>query len=499
MNKVISLILLTIFVSLSSHAKQEINWPDSLSTPIFKAFLTAYNANDPEVLSEFSKKYYPEKKAKNKVIYWRKVFSEYGKLSAFKVADAKFRGLPAIWLNGEKSKSWIKMVIMTNKDGSKIKNAGIFRGMRPVGVLPPYQAMSAKNMPEYLSNYLTELVNEDLFSGSVLVAKGNNILFQQAYGYSDKKNKQKNTISTAFGLASTTKNFTAVAIAQLVEQGKLKYTDTLSQHINEYPKDIAEQVTIHHLLTHTSGLEFDDYDPFYYESKKAKNIEQLLAIQLKYIEHMNDERRKDFKVLNRFDYTNDGFILLGAIIERVSGLSYAQYIEKNIFNLANMKQSIADNNKLTTYKNKAIGYSHSNEDMRFELGGRKAVTGSAVIDIIMPAGGTYASTGDLYKYFKALNQGKLLSQDTFSLMQKKHAVKGEMLTEQNNIYYGYGLFLTEHGKAKSIGHNGVDWGVGSRFEYYPEQDIYVIVLSNYGGIAGSNVADHIKDLIEPND
>jgi CubicO group peptidase (beta-lactamase class C family) len=137
--------------------------------------------------------------------------------------------------------------------------------------------------------------------------------------------------------------------------------------------------------------------------------------------------------------------------------------------------------------------------MEFQLGERHEVSGSAVCDIIMPAGGIHASVEDLYRYFKAINQHKIINKKTKEIIFKKHTTKISSESTQTHIHYGYGIMTNQNGKAISIGHNGVDYGVGSRFEYYPEQDIYVIVLSNYGGMAGGIVADHLRDLIEPND
>jgi len=137
--------------------------------------------------------------------------------------------------------------------------------------------------------------------------------------------------------------------------------------------------------------------------------------------------------------------------------------------------------------------------MEFQLGGRKEVIGSAVCNIIMPAGGIHSSVKDLYRYFKAINQHKIVNSQTQALLFKKHTTKFSSDAAQTHIHYGYGFMLSQNGAAYSVGHGGVDYGVGSRFDYYPAQDIYVIVLSNYGGMAGSNVADHIRDIIEPND
>ena len=492
--------IILLFVSLTTvvTAQNNFKWPEHEVTPAFVEFLEAYNSNNFDSLSLFTDKYYPKDKSNQEAIYWTKIHSEYGKLEPFKVADEKFRGLPAIWFQGTDTKSWAKIVLMLNDDNTQIANGGVFKSMRPVGPLPPYEAMREEDMEKYLNEYIDNLSEQDLFSGAVLVARGDKIIFQKACGFKNKEEQKKIKTNTAFGIASTTKTFTAIAIAQLVEQGKLNFSDPLSKYIPEYPKDIANQVTIHHLLTHTSGLEFDDYDPFYYETLEAKNIDEMLKIQLKYIEHMNENRWKNFTVLNEFDYSNDNFILLGAIIERVTGGTYAEYIENNILKPTRMTHTIVDNKTLLNYKNRATAYSYNNSEMEFQLGNRQMVSSSAVCNIIMSAGGIQTSVKDLYRYYRAINQKQLISSESHRILFTKHAVKSLSKGEKTNIHYGYGFMLSQNGDAFSIGHGGVDYGVGSRFEYYPEQDIYVIVLSNYGGMAGSNVADHIRDLIEPN-
>ena len=493
-----SIILLFVFLTTTASAQDNFKWPDHEVSPVFIEFLDAYNSNNFDSLSFFTDKYYPKDKSNQQAMYWAKIHSEYGTLIPFKIADEKFHGLPAIWFQGTDTKSWAKIVLMLNDDKTQIANGGVFKSMRPVGILPPYEAMQEKDMKNYLKGYVGNLSEQDLFSGSILVAQGDKVLFQKAYGFRNKEKKKKNKTKTAFGIASTTKTFTAIAIAQLAEQGKINFSDPLSKFIDEYPKDIADQVTIHHLLTHTSGLEFDDYDPFYYETLEAKSIDEMLKIQLKYIENMNENRRKDFTVLNKFDYSNDNFILLGAIIERITGGTYAEYIENNILKASHMSHTIVTNETLLNYKNRATAYSHNNNEMEFQLGDRRKVNGSAVCNIIMPAGGIHASAKDLYRYFKGINQQQLISSESHEILFTKHAVRSISESEKTFIHYGYGFMLNQNGDAYSVGHGGVDYGVGSRFEYYPEQDIYVIVLSNYGSMAGNNIADHIRDLIEPN-
>ena len=473
-------------------------WPDHPSSEVFKALLKAYNQDDLKALKNFVKTYYPTDKSKGKELYWRQIFSEYGTLKPFKVDEHKFHGLPAIWFQGQSTKSWVKMVIMTNKTGDSIKRVGVFRKMRPTGELPPYQLISTSQLPHYLDGYLNQLSEQERFSGSVLIAKGDSVIYQNSVGFNNKAKQIINKATSIFPIASTTKVFTATAIAQLIEANKLALTDPISNFIPSYPKDIADQVTIKHLLTHTSGIEFDDYDPFYYDTIQAKNLDEMVKLQIKYIDHMNEGRRPNFKPLDKFDYSNDGYVLLGAIIEKVSGQSYGEYINQFIFEPSGMKNSIAINAKYEALKNKPKKYSYNNREMRFQGGARKEAIGSAVSSIIMPANGIYSSVSDLYKFFKALNQGRLVKAEIKEDMFGKHATQISSKAAQHHIYYGYGLMTRVTGKAVSIGHGGTDFGVGSSLEYFPEQDMYVIVLSNFGAIAANIVSEHIRDLLQPN-
>ncbi|WBX70105.1 hypothetical protein [Tenacibaculum retecalamus] len=195
MKKLILLIfILTATISISQE-KNSFEWPNHAVTPVFKDLLKAYNTNDFKTISAYSKKYYSEKKAKKKAIYWMKIFTEYGVLKPYKLADKKFRGQPAIWFQGSDTKNWAKIVIMLTKDGKNILNAGVFKGMRPIGLLPPYKEMPTKNVKKHLNKYLKNLSELDLFSGAVLVAKGDKILYRKAYGYRNKEKGKKTTLT----------------------------------------------------------------------------------------------------------------------------------------------------------------------------------------------------------------------------------------------------------------------------------------------------------------
>ncbi len=484
--------IITLTLTAQNTAKFE--WPENDISPIFKEFVTAYNTNDLETLEAFTRKHY-EKDYKKNAAYWPSVFADYGQIEPFRIAeDWGDENNLAIWFQGKETKAWVGIILNMNKDNTKIIGKGVIRGMQPSGNLPPYTPVSSDKMNSYLKNYMEQLSKLDRFSGSILVAKGDTILFEETYGKSNKKLNKENDSNTSFNIASTTKTFTTVAIAKLAEQGKLKFTDSISKFIPEYPKDIANQVTIHHLLTHTSGIELDDYEPFNLDNDKAKSLNDALNAQITHIDSMNEGRRKDFKVLNKHDYSNENFALLGIIIERVSGMSYGEYIEQNIFNPLNMKNSFADINKLSDYQNKAIGYTYRDKDYNF-IGGIRRENGGVGL-YLAPDGGIYSTTRDLYTYFKAINTHTFISKETQELLHKKHVKIFEF--KDFSYYYGYGFKMSQQGAAINIGHGGVNTGVGSRFEYYPKEDYYVIVLSNYGSMAGNVIADHIKNLIASN-
>ena len=474
---VILINLITLTLTAQNTIKFE--WTENEITPIYKAFLESYNTNDIKVLEAFTAKYY-EKDFKNNAAYWPSVFADFGQIEPFKVDDEwTNKNRLGIWFQGKYTKGWIMILLRMNNNNTKIIGKGVIRGMKPSGILPSYNHMSSIEKITYLKEYIEKLDKMDRFSGSILIAKGDSILLEKEYGDSNKELRKKNNANTSFNIASTTKTFTAVAIAKLEEQGKLRFTDTISKFIPEYPKDIANQVTIHHLLTHTSGIELDDYEPFNLEASKAKSMDDLLNAQIIHIDSLNEGRRADFKVLNEFDYSNENFALLGVIIERVSGMKYSEYIEKNIFEPLHMKSSFANIQKLTNHKNNAIGYTYKDNNNKF-IGGARHKNDAMGGVFITPYGGIYSNTRDLYNYFKAINNHTIVQKETQELLFKKHT-----------DVYGYGFYLSDD----AIGHGGVYPGVGSSFTYYPKTDHYVIVLSNYGSMAGSVIDDHIYDLI----
>jgi len=473
-SSLIIILMLLLTFTINAQTQKTFKWPDHKA---------------------FTEKYY-KGNASKEASYWLGVFVDYGAIKPFKVAERWVsKNRLAIWFQGKDTKGWATIILSMNKKNTKIVGTAISKGRRPSGILPPYKALSPQEITLQLKPYLENLSNLDYFSGTVLVAKGDEIIFEGAYGLRNKQLSKKNTINTSFVIASVSKTFTAVAILQLIEKGKIKISDPISKYINEYPKDIANQVTIEHLLNHTSGIELDNYGPYNRAKKKAKNLDELLTAHLKYINHMNEGRRKNFKALGKYDYSNENFSLLGTIIERVSGVTYAKYIEKNILEPTGIQHSFSDYNLLEEHTDKAIGYSNKNNSDVFLTGPRKENT---MYKFAVPEGGIYSNVKDLYTYFKAINSTSIINETSKRWIYERK-VPASTFSDNFSSYYTYGFEIKNQGKASTIGHTGKNFGVGSSFQYYPKQDYYVIILSNYGFVPSQTVSGYIKDLIEPND
>lgn len=249
-----------------------------------------------------------------------------------------------------------------------------------------------------LGKYLDDLAAEDKFSGVVLVAKNDKPVFQRAYGSANKENKTPNNTETKFNLGSINKIFTRIAIGQLVKAGKISFDDKLGKYLPDYPnKDAGEKVTIRHLVTMKSGIG-DFFGEKFIQMPKDK-----LRKNSDYIPLFADKPLA-FEPGTSQAYSNGGYILLGAIVEKVTGRSYYDFVRENIFKIAGMTNTDSyENDKLPA--NTAFGYTKQNP--RNEWTNNRnfhAFRGSA-------AGGGYSNVEDLLKFSTAVKSGKLIVPD----------------------------------------------------------------------------------------
>ena len=297
---------------------------------------------------------------------------------------------------------------------------------------------------------------------AVLIAQDGEILYQKGFGYANLENQIPITPQTKFRIGSITKQFTASAILKLQEESLLKVTDRLSKFLPDYPR--GDEVTIHHLLTHTSGIHnYTDYPEF--ASAVETYIEAEEMIQLFKTDKF------DFNPGEKWAYSNSGYFLLGHIIEKVSGQSLENYLKHHFFDPTGMKNTEVHNSKHPP-KNEATGYSYS------YVAGKPEKAINWDMSRVGGAGNLYSTTQDLYHWNEAIFNNKLLNQNTlksaFTPVKINDGSQGDAFGSQ----YGYGWMLMEKRGLKEIGHGGGLSGWASYLTRYPQQNLTITILAN---------------------
>ena len=257
--------------------------------------------------------------------------------------------------------------------------------------------------------------------------------------------------------------FTAVAIAQLGQAGKLSFADTIGKHLPDYPnKDVAGKVTIHQLLTHTSGM------GMYWNDKFMAQREKLLTVAAHLPLFANEPLL--FKPGERFQYSNAGYMVLGAIIEKISGQDYYTYVQKQIYDLAGMTGTgFYEPGKVVP--DVAIGYSTMSLDGK-QLDEPRENTNTREVKG-GPAGGGYSTVADLVKFHMALRSYKLLNEEYTKIVTTGKVDAGGPIGR-----YAYGFGDKVYDGKHIVGHNGGAPGIAANFEMYPELGYTAVVLMN---------------------
>ncbi|MBF03102.1 MAG: serine hydrolase [Flavobacterium sp.] len=307
--------------------------------------------------------------------------------------------------------------------------------------------------------------------GVFLVAKDEEILYRKAFGKANLELEVPMQPDFIFEIGSMTKQFTAVAIAMLQEQGKLDFEDEIVKYIPDYPTQ-GNKITIHHLLTHTSGIkDFTKIKSINEIAKKDLSPQELIAFF--------KEEPMDFKPGEMYKYNNSGYVILGSIIEIVSGQSYAEFIEETIFKpLKMISSSYASHKKVI--KKRASGY-HLKEEF----------VNNTFISFSLPyASGSLLSTvDDLLKWQIALEANTLVQQKTKEMIFKNYT-----LNNGEEIGYGYGWHITKRDESLSYEHGGSIFGFKSMAVYLPDEKIYVIGLSNCDCHSPTNIVKDVASI-----
>jgi len=333
-------------------------------------------------------------------------------------------------------------------------------------------ALTPTELVDQVRALVEERASKDTFSGAVLVARGEEVLLTLAAGEADKGLHVKNDVETRFNLGSMNKMFTAVAVARLVEDGKLDWDDPIAAFVDEswLPHEITEKITVRHLITHTSGLGSYFNDTFMQSARaRFRVVDDYKPLVL--------GETPAFEPGSRWSYSNTGMLLLGVVIEKVSGQDYFEHVRERVYAPAGMTRS--DCYELDQpVENLAVGYER---DPATPSGWRNNI----FLHVMRggPAGGGYSTVGDLHRFALALLGGELVSLPTLDLLW----------TDAVGAHYGYGFTVTDEPQ-KIVGHSGGFPGISANLDIFVETGYVVAVMANYGAVAGE-VSDAIRGLV----
>jgi CubicO group peptidase (beta-lactamase class C family) len=323
-----------------------------------------------------------------------------------------------------------------------------------------------------IDEYLTRANKTGQFNGAALVAENGRVIYKKGLGLANMEWNVPNEVDTRFRLASITKQFTAALILQLVDQGKLKLDGKLSEYLPDYRKDVGDKVTIHHLLTHTSGIPSYTSLPKFME-EASRTPYQVAEFVKKYA-----SGDLEFEPGAKFRYNNSGYFLLGAIIEKIHGKPYEQVIKENIFDPLGMKNSGYDHHR-TILSKRASGYQKT----------PAGYVNAPYLDMSIPyaAGSLYSTVEDLYLWDQALYTDKIVSAKSREVMYKPFL---------DNYAYGWNISKVTLAQTKevinSVAHSGGIHGFGTLLTRYPDHKHLVVLLDNTS--QGGNLGRITRDL-----
>lgn len=340
-------------------------------------------------------------------------------------------------------------------------------------------AIFAQDKAQQIEQLLAKYNEYGQFNGSALVSENGKVIFKKGFGSANMEWNIPNEPDTKFRLGSITKQFTAFLIVKLAEEGKLKLDVPVTTYLPDYPKENGSKITIHNLLTHTSGIPNYTNAPNFLR-EKAKNpyapadfVKTFSSLPL------------EFTPGEKFNYSNSGYFLLGYIIEKITGKTYEQYLQETIFTPLKMVNSGYDHSDVII-KKRAAGYEKNG----------KQIINAAYLDMSIPyaAGSLYSTVEDLYLWDQALYTNKLLSEKSMESLFKPY------IKAWGDESYGYGWSIEEinngdKGKLKIIEHGGGINGFNTIISRIPADKNLVVLLNNTGGTVLGEMNEAIRAIL----
>jgi CubicO group peptidase (beta-lactamase class C family) len=461
-----TLLLAVVLTTLSLRAQAP--FPDTPAARQFSAWLTAFNSGDRATMLAFWEKNDPERaKQIDRSMSFREQTGGFDFKKAEESTPTRFAGL----VKERNSDQFAKFTIEVEAaEPHKIVQLGL-NAVPPPAELAPAR-LSQTDALAALRAEMEKNAAADRFAGAAMVVKDGKPVFSAAYGLADREKKKLDKVTTQFRIGSMNKMFTATSILQLVQAGKIQLTDPVGKILTDYPnQDVATKVTVHHLLTHTGGtgdIFGPDFDARRLELKTLQDYVKLYG-----------QRGLEFEPGSKWEYSNYGFLLLGVIVERVSGQSYYDYVAEHVFKPAGMT-STASLSEDQLVPERSVGYT------KFDGGTAWKPNTDTLPYRGTSAGGGYSTVEDLSKFAAALLGYKLLDKKHTELL-----TTGKVETPRGGDKYAYGFFDHKLAGMRCFGHGGGAPGMNGDLEICPESGYVIAVLANLDPPAAQRVAEFV--------
>ena len=444
----------------AGHATQPPNAPagpevaDSPAERQFRGWLSAFNQGDRTALLHFFNDNFPSEVARiDGDMGFRTRTGGFDFRKAVSATATQFTALMQ-----ERGSDQFAQAVVTVEREEPYRILSL--GLRPVPRPPEFAIprLTEAELVAELGSTLNDFATKGRFSGAVLVAHQGKPIFSGAYGLANRETAEPNKLTTRFRMGSMNKMFTATAIMQLVQAGKITLDDPLGKFITDYPnKDVASKVTIRHLLTHTGGTG-DIFGPEFGSHRlQLRSLNDYITLY--------GTRGLAFEPGTRWDYSNYGFILLGVIVERVTGQSYFDYVRDHIFMPAGMTHTASEPENVAV-PDRSIGYMNDGSSSKPNTE-TLPYRGTS-------AGGGYTTVEDLLRFANALTEHKLLDEHHTTLLTTAKPESGD-------AHYAYGFEDNVVKGVRAFGHSGGAPGMNGDLRIFPQTGYVVIALANMDG------------------
>ena len=348
-----------------------------------------------------------------------------------------------------------------------------------LSMLITYNNSAAQTKAQKIEALLGQYYEYGQFNGSALVTENGKVIFKKGFGMANMEWEIPNTPDTKFRIGSITKQFTAMLIMQLVEKGKLKLDGKITDYLPDYPKSTGDKVTLHHLLTHTSGIPgYTEFPNFFRDVSRDPYAPDA------FVKTFADSALQ-FEPGAKFTYSNSGYFLLGVIIEKMTGKPYEQVLTENILTPLNMKNTGYDHHN-TIIKRRAAGYQKS----------AAGYDNAPYLDMSIPyaAGSLYSTVEDLYLWDQALYTDKLLSEKSKALLFKPY-----ISAFRSSYAYGWSVGKAPVGRTKDsvmvIEHGGGINGFNTLISRLPSEKHLIVLFSNAGGAPLGAMSQSLRGIL----